>query len=309
MKIFSLKTSLIIGFTLSTILSFFMGYSLGKTKNQFENAVVEIAPLQTIATEIDTTSSKIYTKVNELEKILTQLENVSEKTLSALQLLETQATQPTIENQNPSVSSQAGKQTPENSNLYPIETVEGLDEKTLRELKISLALIDSKNVEQKAEQMFLGEAIDREEAIKAIAKVSSPEVRAEIMSFIRNPDEDMGVRLTAIESIDWEGESETLINLFQTDDSHEIRLATVNSARETEFDNSEKEKIDQVLFENFQAEPNDFVRLAILDYFSDVQLEKVEQLLTLVPPDNFSSEVREHVELLRKQLLPEVQNQ
>ena len=54
---------------------------------------------------------------------------------------------------------------------------EELDEDTLRQLNTSLALIDSHNVEQKVEDLFLGSKEDREKAIEAIAQVSSPEVK------------------------------------------------------------------------------------------------------------------------------------
>jgi len=316
MNIFELKTSLLIGFIISIVFSFVMGYSLGKMNSQPENVVIETvnptidtAPLQTITNQIGTTSNEMDSRVKQLDTILVQLKTISNKTLTTLKSLEKQTVQLVTVNQtpNPSPSPQVSEQTSDSSNSPPIDSpptamVEELDEETLRKLKVSLALVDSEHVEQKAEQMFLGEAVDREKAIQAIARVSSPEVKTEIVNFIHDPDEDMGVRLTAINSLDWSGEAETLTNIFQTDNSHEIRLATVHAARETEFDDFEKEQLNQVFFDNFQTETDENVKLAILDYFSDNQPETIEQLLTLVPPDNFSPEVRKHVELFQNQL-------
>lgn len=272
------------GFVISITLSFFIGYSLGKNNVVVKTVtpVVDTTPLQTVSKKMDATSNKIDTQIKQFIPLLTQLKILSEQTANTLKILE----------------QQTNKQPTPNLPIIPQVTDE-LDEDISKQLKMSLALIDSHNVEQKVEDLFLGNREDREKAIKAIAQVSSPEVKKQILNFILDPNEDIGVRLTAIESFDWKDEVETLANIFQTDESHDIRLATIYTARETKFNDSEKEQLNQVFFQEFQAEPNEFVKLAILDYFSDNQPEKIEQLLTLVPLNDFSPEVRKQVELLQ----------
>ncbi|RKZ83299.1 MAG: hypothetical protein DRR19_19340 [Candidatus Parabeggiatoa sp. nov. 1] len=312
-----LKTLLLLGFMLSITTAFFIGYSLSKTPIQNENVVTEkvapvidTAPIQAASSKVDAASNKIDSAANKLETVVRQLETISEKTLAALASLEKPATQPAAVNEAANTPSpveatppQVSEEKPDTQNTALAELAEQTDEETYRKILGMLDVIDYDKVDQITEGARRGEITDMEQAIQTLARIGTPEVKAEISKILLNEDEDMGIRLTAVEALDWRGSADELTNIFQTDSSHEIRLASVYAARETQFDEVEKEQVNQTFFDSFQQETNDFVRLAILDYFSDNQPEQVEQLLTLVPPDQFSQEVREQVDSLQNGLL------
>lgn len=310
MNTFKLNAVLVFGFIISITIIFFIGYSWGKTKTQSQVVVAEkIAPvIDTTPNKFEIVFGKVEQVVKKLEAAVKQLETVSENTQKVLATLEKKANQPTIihsthtPKSTETTHSQATEDIPDTQNSILAERGEQTNAETYQKIRRMLDIVDYEKVEKMTQGALQGNTNDIERAIKTLAKIGTPEINSEIDKIILNEDEDTGIRLTAIESIDWKGNVDMLTRLLQTDHSHEIRLATVYAARETEFDDIGKEQLNQVFFDNFQTETNDFVKLAILDYFSDEQPEKIEQLLTLVPPDNFSAEVRKQVELLQNPL-------
>ncbi len=320
MKVFESKNlAVYVMFTVSIAATFFLGYTMGEINGENtilamkKNAsVINTSGLQTAANNIGNSAEKIAeiaASLDELKTITLKLEALSstysKNKVSATAPLKQKTIQERkaanqAENIEKASASKVLQATVSQETKTLPDTKEPAQEQTSGNRAI--AMVDHNSLRNMTNDIFLSDAFNKEKAIKTLARIASPEVKLEIGNSVLNEEEDIGVRLAAIESVDWRWSADTLTTVLQTDSNREIRQSLVYAARETDFSGTEQEQINQTFFERFQQEPDDFVRLAILDYFSDNQPEKVEELLTLVSPEDFSDDVREHVEFLQQGL-------
>ncbi len=319
MKIFESKNlAIYLIFAVSIAVAFFLGYTAGEIQGENSiltmkraGSVINTAGLQTAADNIDKSAERIAEIAASLDKlktithkleVLSSTHSKNEARSEPVQGKKAANQAANIEQTSKTVRTTLSQET---ENLPKTIPSSGFAEKPAQEQtgkNREIAMVDRKSLRKMTDDIFLSDVSNKEKAIKTLARIASPEVKLEIGDSILNEAEDIGVRLAAIESIDWKWNAETLTSILQTDSSREIRQSLVYAARETDFNETEQQQIDQALFERYQQEPNDFVRLAILDYFSDDQAEKVEELLTLVSPEDFSDDVREHVKALQQGL-------
>lgn len=333
MNIFQ-KILVLLGFVVFPSLAFITGYSLGKqnaTLSVIEKLQqkIDLTPIQTASNQMENASTRFNVAsiqvdgvVKQLETEIAQLKKVSNEIVTALASSEKDTTQPVatineltsplteeVHNTEDTAIAELTEQTDEES-LYTeevpdtkdtviAELTEQTDNETSAQIKSMFYIIDHKKVDNMTQSALSGDTTDVEQAIQTLARIGSPIIQNKINNIILDKKEDMGLRLTAIEAVDWKDNANGLSNIYQTDSNHEIRLATVLAARETKFNKNDKEQINQTLFDNFIKENNESVKLEILDYFADEQPEKVQQLLDLVSPEDFSQEVAKQVELLR----------
>jgi ribosomal protein S7 len=333
MNIFQ-KILLLLGFVVFPSLAFITGYSLGK-----ENATlsvieklqqkIDLTPIQTASNQMENASSRFNVAsiqvdgvVKQLETEIAQLKKVSNEIVTALASSEKDTTQPVatineatsplteeVHNTEDTAIAELTEQTdeeslsteevPDTKDTVIAELTEQTDNETSAQINRMFYVIDHKKVDNMTQSALSGDTTDVEQAIQTLARIGTPIIQNQINNIILDKKEDMGLRLTAIEAVDWKDNANGLSIIYQTDSNHEIRLATVLAARETEFNKNDKQQINQTLFDNFTKENNESVKLEILDYFADEQPEKVQQLLDLVSPEDFSPEVGKQVELLR----------
>ncbi len=147
----------------------------------------------------------------------------------------------------------------------------------------------------------------RQQALRALMLVGSPEVKLEIGRIIFNDEEDVNLRRELIQSLNWHGVSEQLINLFQTAKDYNVRAAAILAAETSQLDESERLAFESVLQESFAEEPDNFVKIATLDYFSNNNPSKLQEFFDNSDEaggededegETMSSAVRKHLEFL-----------
>jgi len=291
-----------------------VGYVMGKLEKQYENnlqdAVAEIRSLQLAS------SQQSENVVKRLDNLATKVESFSKQISSITLIAKNQSVKPpsssepicpeqvnknTIDNNKGSTASQTGQQTDTSGDEKINELVAsvGLE---------AIGLTDYKKFHNLVENLFTGELTDKIESIKTIGRIASPEIKQELFEMIQNDEEHLAVRLTAIESLDWKDDANTLANIFNSSHNQEVQQAIISKTRATDF-SSEKTAIEQEFSSAYAGNSDESVKLSILEYFSDKNPEMVDQLLSLIPSDKFSSHLRGHIEFVQSMAKQQLQTQ
>lgn len=175
---------------------------------------------------------------------------------------------------------------------------EGVDVQTWQKFLISLSSIDYHLIEKLIEDVFLGNTGVRVSAIQVLGRVGSPEIKEEIRKFALNETEELEVRVSAVEALDWQKMPGDLINLVQVNDSR-LREAVIVSLNALKLDTTYREQVNHLLYAAYQKEINTHVQIAILDYFNAYDTGLLEDLLIQIPVDKLSPEVAEHLQYYR----------
>ncbi len=307
----SKRPSLIVfGVITGMIMAFFAGYTMGKYETQIDELTVAKMDLSEIVKPIQTSSTKLENAIQKIEEAIVRLETVSKNQLNQVNI------SPPADTVKPKIGrrEKITSETIQKGPVSPQTTTSTCDPANVagpeawNKFLVSLGLVNYNDLENSVEKMFSTEDnFERQQIVKSLARITSPEVKAQIVNLILDENDDVDVRRTAIESLDWKGNADMLATIFQTAQNNEVRESTIYAAKSTRFDDSDRAKIDQTLLQTFPQETEDLIKMAIIDYFADVQPGQVDQLLSSVPSNSFSTEVLEHIEVVRRELLPQHQ--
>jgi len=304
-----LLSFMIFGLLMGIAIAFFAGYTMGKYETQIDAlTTTKLDPLE-IVRPLQTSSTKLENATKKIEEAIVRLETISKNQLNQISISPPAETvkPKTVQEKTTSETIQKGPVSPQ-AITSPCDPAKVAGPEIWDKFLVSLGLVNYKDLENSVEKMFSTEDnFERQQIVKSLARITSPEVKAQIINLILDENDDIDVRRTAIESLDWKGNADMLATIFQTAKNNEVRESSIYAAKNTHFDDTDRAKIDQTLLQTFPQETEDFVKMAIIDYFADVQPGQFDQLLSSVPSDNFSTEVLEHIEVVRQKLLPQHQ--
>jgi len=158
--------------------------------------------------------------------------------------------------------------------------------------------LDSDNLRQLASSLIYGDVDDQVDAIKILSKIGSQEQIAVIESYAANPEKEIAIRLAAVENMDWEKNSETLISIIQGQNGE--AEATIYMASSKELSEETRGILDEAIYSSFFKTTRPSTQLAILDYFLEQHNSLVDNLFAKLTLDQYSTEEKEDVALLLK---------
>ena len=137
--------------------------------------------------------------------------------------------------------------------------------------------------ESVSQLLFSDDQIERERAIKRLAGLSSETMKISLYEIINNPDEDLGVRITSIESLNWKDNAQALLAVYDfNQQSPEIKLSVIYTANDIPFNEEDKLIIEEKFLSAFQEESDTSVRIAFADYFSQHNPDRLRELADML---------------------------
>jgi hypothetical protein len=106
------------------------------------------------------------------------------------------------------------------------------------------------------------------------------------------------LRLELVKATDWQGLSTDLIQLIDSAKSTDIKVAAIQSAQDSRFSDQERRLVTEQLAQKFLNEPDDFVKINILDYFANTANNELPDIIESVPKEQITPSVKEHIEFL-----------
>jgi len=293
-----------------SILVFLAGYVVGKMETS------EKLTLQDILTQIQALqpiSSTQLTQLNkQLEEITTRIDKLSQNSAAIAGN--------SSEHSTPSTSAKLSKNEVETKKSTTTPTI-GLVQQNSSNCqdpikdwfaKIgqeAIGLTDYQKFPMIADYLFKGETNERIEAIKAIGRLASPELKQTLFNIVKDEEEELEVRLATIDSLDWKSDATVLIETFRTTDNQGIQDAILNTATSTDFTPDTEAALEHSFEEIFQGNLDESMKVSILEFFMEKNPAEVQTLLTLVPPDKFSPELRRHIERVQSLVKQKLQTQ
>lgn len=274
-------------YVMSIILSFFIGYTISFQRNDFSCSTCsnKISHVSVDNSLIQRATNKIDEQAKKIDELLNTIEITSEKLVSLSNSLQKEVVIQLSDKSNSS------------------DVAFNRERNISREIKEVQKIVDYLKLQQSVGNIYSGDIVEREKAIRAMIVIGSSDIRKEIENLIFDPNEDVQLRQAAIDSFDWRGLTDMMIDVFQTDENFQVRSSIIYSARKMNFDEAEREKINQIFYSAFHKETNDSVKIAILDYFANGKTEQFEELVGSVSQEGVSSEVQNHIAFLKKGII------
>jgi hypothetical protein len=180
---------------------------------------------------------------------------------------------------------------------YPEYSAE-LTENQVTEHTEAYSKIDYSEVTEALANMYSTDIDVRTKYLKALILLGSSEIKEEIGQIILDETENTELRRDLIKELDWQGISPYLITLLETSKDHEIRFAAVSAIEDSAFSEAEKSTVDIALLQSFHTEQEDYIKNAIIGYFSGRNSDEFTNLLSSIDENTISSDVKDHIQFL-----------
>jgi hypothetical protein len=158
--------------------------------------------------------------------------------------------------------------------------------------------VDYKGVQEALQNMHSENVNTRQRALRALILLGSPEVKLQIGQVILDEEEDTALRRDLIQSMDWQGSSEQLSNLFENSKNPIIRAATISAVDNSHLSETEKQSFEASLVKNFSNESDDLIKIATLNYFSNQNSSHLYTLIDNLDQQTISPKLQEHIKFL-----------
>lgn len=306
---FSLRiVSVLVLISIGGIVGFASGFLINQPQEQPSQQIISKAPTQQIISEAPKLDFKEHPNFKELQTTVNHLKNIeqafSELLLKYEVLSKTKNPPDNFESFNQlkeeflsrfDILESYLKSDRDNTNKEPVPLQTDTQSENCEQI---YEQVDQVGIQQAVADMYSADLDTRQRALRALTLVGSSEIKQQIGQIIFNDDEDTTLRNDIIKNLDWHGLSEQLIELFQISKDYNIRTAAITAAQTSHFDETERQSFETTLLENFESEPDDFVKIATLDYFANNNLDKLQDFLNEENKNNLSPEVHKHLQFL-----------
>lgn len=163
-----------------------------------------------------------------------------------------------------------------------IEPVPAIADKTS-----SVAKVDSNRVNELASALNSGGTDEQIEAINLFAKVGTAEQKAAIVAKAKNRDADVGVRLAAVENIDWREHTDLITDIIRSEP--ELGEATLYIAAHKELPSEVIAAVAETAAPLFQASADPGFQLAVLNFFIEHHLDGFPTLIAEANTNGYSN--------------------
>lgn len=137
----------------------------------------------------------------------------------------------------------------------------------------------------------------RMDSIVVLSKIGTPETQQELAMLILDNSEDMGLRITAINNIDWRYNSNDLEMIFSSSNDDDIKSALLDTAITTDFEGVEQNKLSQRLYDYFDNE-NDEIKIRSLRFLFKNNPQYAKALMDTHPIEGFPEDMRGFVKVI-----------
>lgn len=149
---------------------------------------------------------------------------------------------------------------------------------------------------QLGDALIHGSEDDKIDAIQILSRVGLPEQVAIIEEYAKDPDQEIAVRNTAIENIDWEKNVEFLDNIIRSGGG--VGEATIYMAETKELSDETRAILNEAIHSSFVPALRPSTIIAILDYLLEQDKSRFDDIITQVTYDNFFEDEKEDVTAL-----------
>lgn len=153
-----------------------------------------------------------------------------------------------------------------------------------------LKVVDSEKVSSITSKFYSGNKSEQRDAIIALSHVGNLAMQTEIVKLITDNSEDMGLRITAIENIDWKYNASELSSIFLNTNDDDIRTSLLEAALKTSFDDNNTNILSDTFYNSFNSIQNDNMKILTLRFLSNQNNDYAKNIISGVPIDTFSPE-------------------
>jgi hypothetical protein len=163
----------------------------------------------------------------------------------------------------------------------------------------SLADTTPEQLRQLGNSLVSGTSDEQIDAIKILAKIGTPDQRAIIESYAKNPNKEIGVQLAAVENIDWDRNPETLIGIIKN--LNGVSEAAIYMAAAREIKEETRASLDEAVYKGFFQTSRPSTQIAILTYFLEQHHPIFDVIYKKASLENYSAEEMEDMKQMLKQ--------
>lgn len=156
--------------------------------------------------------------------------------------------------------------------------------------------VDISKIQQLAYDLSSGTEDEQIEAVRLLSKTGTLEQKEIIKEYALNPSKEISVRLSAVENIDWEQNTDVIKNLIIA--NNEVGEAAIYMAGSKELSNEAQASIDDAVYSASFQSPRPSTQIAILDYFLERHSNLFDDVATRISFDEFLPQEREEIEQL-----------
>lgn len=158
--------------------------------------------------------------------------------------------------------------------------------------------IDQKSVKYLTDNLQESDFFLRKRSLIALALIGSNNGKKQISQLIADEDENVLLRSELVKIVDWRGMASNLLQLVDLTKSADIKVAAIEAAQTNKFNTEERQRIDNEFIKVFVDDPDDSVKINILDYFASTDRERLIKIIELLPKDDVSLDVQKHIDFL-----------
>jgi len=185
------------------------------------------------------------------------------------------------------------------SNVAPVVSTPPIENQTNKTQDVSISKhIDHDALQTVTKDMESTDFNTRQRALRAMVLLGSPEIKQQIGQIILNEDENVALRRDLIQSMDWQGLGDQLVGLFEKSKDSAIRFAAISAVDSSNLNETEKQSFENSLLNNVTVEPDDFIKIATLDYFSNHNREQLQLVINKLNPQEISPQLQDHIKFL-----------
>jgi hypothetical protein len=153
-----------------------------------------------------------------------------------------------------------------------------------------LKVVDSEKISSITSKFYSGNKSEQRDAIIALSHVGNLAMQTEIVKLITDNSEDMGLRITAIENIDWRYNASELSSIFLNTNDDDIRTSLLEAALKTSFDNNNIDVLSDTFYNTFNNIQDDNIKILTLRFLSNQNNDYAKNIVSSVPIDTFLPE-------------------
>jgi len=161
------------------------------------------------------------------------------------------------------------------------------------------AILDLEKMQSLIADMQSQDVNARRRSLIALSLFGNDNIKRQIDQIISDADEeDLALRRDLIKLTNWQGAPSSLIQLVDSAQSAEIKIAAIQSVQINQFDDVDRQIIGEGLERVLVNDPDDSVKINALDYFSNNNRDRLHEIIELLPKADITPEVQKHINFL-----------
>ena len=174
-----------------------------------------------------------------------------------------------------------------------------LDESEKKHCDAFSAMLDLEKMQSLIADMQSQDVNARRRSLIALSLFGNDNIKRQIDQIISDADEeDLVLRRELIKLANWQGSSSSLMQLVDSTQSAEIKIAAIQSAQINQFDDVDRQIIGDGLERALVNDPDDSVKINALDYFANTNRDRLHEVIELLPKADITPEVQKHINFL-----------